>query len=257
MLQLNNMLTKNQTKLVKSLQNKKHRDELGLFLVEGEKSVLEVLKSDFQIDFIVGTKEFFEKNKKTINNIRYEIIGQDELEKVSTLMTNDSAVAVVKQSPKPNLEIKNNEIIIALDKIQDPGNLGTIIRTADWYGIKNIVVSEDTADFYNPKVIASSMGSFTRTKVFYRNLESFLTEAKVENISIIGAYLDGEDIHKIIFPPRGVLLMGNESKGISKNLEKFVSKKVSIPSFGKAESLNVAVATSIILDNWKRNIRLL
>jgi len=251
------MFTKNQAKLVKSLQNKKDREKLGLFLVEGAKSVKELLNSDFEIDFLLATKGFFEKNRNSLQNIRCEILSQDEIEKLGTLESNDSAIAVVKQNSEREPEIKNNEIVIALDKIQDPGNLGTIIRVADWYGIKKIIASLDTADFYNSKVISGSMGSFTRVKVFYRDLNDFLSEARAESLPILGAYLEGEDIHEIIFPQNGVILVGNESKGISKDLEKFVSKKITIPSFGKAESLNAGVATAIILDNWKRNIRLL
>ncbi len=231
------MITKNQAKLVKSLQNKKDRNELGLFLVEGEKSVIEVLKSSFEVDFILSTENFFENNKDILKDIRCEIMSQNEIEKLGTLLSNDSAIAVVKQNQEHEPEIKNNEIIIALDTVQDPGNLGTIIRIADWYGIKKIIASQETADFYNSKVIGGSMGSFTRVEVFYRDLNAFLSEAKNENIPILGAYLDGENVHEMIFPESGILLMGNESKGIHKDLEKFVSKRITIPSYGEAESL--------------------
>jgi TrmH family RNA methyltransferase len=250
------MLTKSRVKLIKSLHEKKNRSELGLFLVEGEKGTVELLKSNFEIDFLLVTKEFFEKYKDQINKklVEHEITGRENIEKLGTLESNDSAIAMVKQRDEMEPEIKKDEIIIVLDRIQDPGNLGTIIRVADWYGILKIVCSIDSADFYNSKTISASMGSFTRVEVFYRDLEKFLSEAKEENLPIFGAYLSGEDIHEAIFPTSGILLMGNESKGINKNLEKLVNKKITIPTFGGAESLNVGVATAIILDNWKNNI---
>ncbi len=242
------MLTKHQAKLIKSLRNKKDRDEEGLFLVEGAKSVIELLNSDFKIDFLLATKEFLGKNKNLIKDIDGEILSQSELEKVGTLETNDSAIAVVKQKNNVDFNVKN-EILIALDEVKDPGNLGTIIRIADWYGINKIVLSKNSVDFYNPKVISGSMGSFTRVSVFYTDLKDFLSKQK---LPVFGAYLNGKDVHKTVFPDAGTLLMGNESKGISKELEKFVTEKINIPSYGKAESLNVAIATAVILDNWKK-----
>ncbi len=243
------MITKNQAKLIKSLQNKKDRNELGLFLVEGSKSVQELLKSEFEIDFILGTGVFLENNRGSIKDIRYEILSPDELEKVSSFESNDSVLAVVKQKINQNFEIEN-EVIIALDEIKDPGNLGTIIRTADWYGINKIVLSENSVDFYNPKVISGSMGSFTRVNVLYTDLKIFLEKQK---LPVFGAYLNGDNINKLSFPASGILLMGNESKGISPDLEKFVTNNITIQKFGEAESLNVGIATGIILDSWKRN----
>ncbi len=242
------MLSKNLAKLIKSLQNKKDRNELGLFLVEGRKSVEELLKSDFEIDFILGTGVFLEKNRDAIKDIRYEILSPDELEKVSALESNNSVLAVAKQKINKNIEIAN-ELIIVLDEIKDPGNLGTIIRTADWYGIKKIILSENSVDFYNPKVISGTMGSFTRMNIFYTDLKVFLAGQK---LPVLGAYLGGKNIHEMQFPAAGILLMGNESKGISADLEQFVTDKITIPKFGEAESLNVGIATGIILDNFKR-----
>jgi RNA methyltransferase, TrmH family len=245
------MLSKNQTKLIKSLQDKKDRNELGLFLVEGAKNTLELLNSDFQIEELFVTTEFLDKNKKVLDkiNIKYEIVTPDDLEKAGSLESNDSAIAIVKQKNNFDLNIDDAEIIIALDEIKDPGNLGTIIRLADWYGIKKIIASDNTADFYNPKVISATKGSFIRVQIVYTDLKKFLMETK---IPILGAFLNGENIHKISFPKSGILLMGNESRGINSEIEKYVTKKITIPSFGKAESLNVAIATAIILDNWKR-----
>ena len=245
------MFTKNQAKLIKSLQEKKNRVETGLFIVEGEKSVVEVLNSDFEINLILTTTEFFDKYGEKIRekSNSYEIVSQFELEKVGTFVTNDAALAVVKQKINKSIEVKN-EIVLALDEIKDPGNLGTIIRIADWYGIKNIVASKETVDFYNPKVITATKGSFTRVNMFYTNLNDFLSEQKVP---IFGAFLDGENVHETKFPKSGIIVMGNESNGISREIEKLITKKITIPSYGKAESLNVAIATAIILDNLKRN----
>ncbi len=247
------MFTKNQVKLIKSLHEKKNRVELGLFLVEGEKSVLEVLNSDFEVDLVLTTAEFFDKFGEIIRqkSKTYEIINQFELEKVGTFETNNSALAVVKQKTNNEYKINSNEITLALDEIKDPGNLGTIIRIADWYGIKNIVASKETVDFYNPKVITATKGSFARVSILYTDLKDFLSEQK---LPILGAFLNGENIHKTEFPSGGVLLMGNESTGISKKLEKLITKKITVPAYGKAESLNVAIATAVILDNWKGKI---
>jgi len=245
----NMAFTKNQAKIIKSLREKKYRMELGLFLVEGEKSVLELISSSFEIDFLLVTSEFFNKFESKIRDrsIPYEIVSQNEIEKVGTLETNDSAIAIVKQKINSAPEIKNNEIILALDEIKDPGNLGTIIRIADWYGIKNIIASKETVDFYNPKVITATKGSFSRINIFYTDLNHFLSKT---DLPILGSFLDGENIHKTKFPISGILIMGNESSGISKEIEKLVTKKITIPAYGKAESLNVAIATAVILDNW-------
>ena len=247
------MFTKNQAKLIKSLREKKNRIETGLFIVEGEKSVSELLNSDFEIDFILTTTEFFDKTGDKIRekSKSYEIVNQFELEKVGTFTTNDSALAVVKQKVNKPFDIKKGEIVLALDEIKDPGNLGTIVRIADWYGIKNIVASKETVDFYNPKVITATKGSFARLNMFYTDLNNFLSTQK---LPILGAFLDGENIHKIKFPTGGIIVMGNESNGVSKGVEKLITKKITIPAYGKAESLNVAIATAIILDNWKRDI---
>jgi TrmH family RNA methyltransferase len=137
-----------------------------------------------------------------------------------------------------------------LDDIRDPGNLGTIIRTADWYGIGKVVASPETADFYNPKVISATMGSFTRTEIYYTELTDFLSKAKHP---VYGAYLEGQNVHEVEFQPAGLILIGSESHGIAPGLRKFVSTEVTIPRFGKAESLNAAIATAVICDNLRRS----
>lgn len=246
------MLSKSKAKLIRSLHDKKHRNEAGMFLVEGLKSVIELLNSDFNVDSLVLTDDFLKKNKALIEKtgVSYEIVTQEELERLGTLESNDSAIAVVKQKGNKGFEIQD-EIIIALDDVRDPGNLGTIIRIADWYGIKNIVASESTADLYNSKTISASKGSFTRVNVFYTDLQKYISSNK---LPVFGAFLNGENVHSFKFPQKGILLMGNESNGIRKEFEPLVNTKITIPAYGKTESLNVSIATAIIVDNWKRNI---
>jgi len=245
------MLNKNQIKFIKSLQLKKYRKESGFFVVEGYKSILEVINSDFQIEQIYVTREMYQKFKKELDKNKVEIISKSDLEKISNFQSSDSGLAIVKQKENKILEIKEDKIVLALDDINDPGNLGTIIRLADWYGIKKIICSKETAEFYNNKVINASMGSFTRIEIYYTDLVEFFAKQK---IPLLGAFMQGENVHTFKFPKSGILLMGNEAGGINKNLEKFITEKISIPSFSKTESLNVAMATGIILDNWKRSL---
>lgn len=246
------MFTKGQASLIKSLHDKKYRLKTGLFLVEGEKSVVETLNSDLRVKNLLITKLFYTKYSKIINEkkIPHEIVEVGEIENVSTLESNNSALAIVEQKNHKDItEINPTEIILALDNIRDPGNLGTIIRIADWYGIKKIIASIGTVDLYNPKVISATKGSFTRVDVFYTDLEIFLTKIEAP---ILGAFMTGESIHKFKFPKNGILVMGNESNGISSEIEKGIQQKITIPSFSQTESLNVAVATAVIIDNWKR-----
>jgi TrmH family RNA methyltransferase len=248
------MLTKAKIKLIKSLHEKKYRNEHGLFLVEGEKSIKELLQSDFRIEHILGTKKFFEENINVLQNkdITCDTVERAEIEKVSSLESNDSALAVVFQKENQIFEIEANEIILALDDIRDPGNLGTIIRIADWYGIKKIVASESTVDQYNNKTISASKGSFTRVQIFYTNLEKYLSNVKTP---VLGTFMKGENVHTLNFPKGGILVMGNESNGISKDVEKFITTKITIPSFGETESLNVGIATAVVVDNWRRELK--
>jgi TrmH family RNA methyltransferase len=258
------MFTKGQAVTIKSLHDKKYRQKTGLFLVEGEKSVVETLNSDFEIKTLLATKPFYLKYLKLINDkkINCEIVELGEIEKVSTLESNNAALAVVKQKVTKDLafEINQDEIVLALDNVRDPGNLGTIIRIADWYGIRKIIASTGTVDLYNPKVISATKGSFTRVNLCYADLEKYLTKTKAP---ILGAFMTGENVHKLNFPKNGILVMGNESNGITPEIEKLVTQKITIPSYGKiinpdkpfssAESLNVAIATAVLLDNWKRH----
>jgi len=241
------MLTKQTVKFTKSLQNKKFRRLYKQFIIEGEKTVLEVLDSEISIHKLLVTAYF--KNKYAADLKRFETIielaGDNELNDIGSLQSNDSAIAIcdIKDEEVPNNISK--EWVIVLDNINDPGNLGTIIRIADWYGIKKIICSEDTADLYNPKVINASKGSFLRVSLSYTDLPLFL---KQQQVTIYGADLHGENIHKTIFSGEGILVMGNEAHGISVEVKKLLTHSLTIPRFGKAESLNVGIATAICCD---------
>jgi RNA methyltransferase, TrmH family len=242
------MLSKANIKFIKSLQVKKYRKQEQCFVVEGAKSVLELLDSDFEVLTVYGTGKFLSTIQIPVST-RAEAATEEELQSAGEFQTNSTALAVARMKPNEPIVLTPGEFGLALDDIRDPGNLGTIIRTADWYGVSKIVVSEETADFYNSKVITSTMGSFTRVKIFYTDLKTFLANAST---SIYGAYLDGQDVHKKAFNGGGYVLIGNESRGISPDLEQLVTERITIPKFGKAESLNAAIATAVILDNIRR-----
>jgi TrmH family RNA methyltransferase len=245
------MLSKNTVKFIKSLHQKKYRSESGKFFVEGEKSVVEVLQSDFLVDLLLVTEEFANKHAPLLRAFQGEVllVTPGQLEQVGQYQSNDAALAVVQMKPNTSFTPEASELILALDEVRDPGNLGTIIRIADWYGIKKMIFSPQTAEFYNPKVIQSSMGSFSRVQFYYEELGKAFAAWK---LPVYGAFLEGEVIHNLVNPLAGVLLMGNESKGISKETEQWVSRKITIPGYGQAESLNVAIATAIFCDNFKR-----
>lgn len=246
------MFSKQQQKYVQSLQIKKYRQEHLAFLVEGAKSVLELMDSDFEIELLLCTSKFFDENEKKLKKILIEQISQTELEKISTLQSNDSVVAVVKMKTNTHLLAAEKEFVLVLDDIRDPGNLGTILRIADWYGIKKVICSDTTVDFYNPKVIAASMGSFTRIQAFYTSLQDYFEEISIKNTPVIGTFLNHDNLHQFSFPEAGYIVLGNESNGIGEIVEKFITNKVTIPRFGHAESLNVGIATAIVLDNLMR-----
>ena len=238
------MLSKTKLKLIKSLKYKKTRDDLNLFLVEGLKGILEVNNSKYKIIFTVVSNEIFEKHKNDLPKSNLYVVDAEEINKYSLLKKNNIGFCVVELIPhKFSLE-KLENITIALDSISDPGNLGTIIRNADWYGIKNIICSRNTVDFYNPKVIQSSMGSFTRVNVFYEDLDKVFNN----NIYVIGTTSDQNKVNNFKGIKTGVILFGNESKGISKKLENYISDWISIKRIGSTESLNVSVSSGIILE---------
>jgi len=245
------MLSKNTVKFIKSLQQKKFRKQENSFFVEGAKNVTELLNSEYEITHLLFTESFKNENWSLIKRggaERYEVSSK-QLASIGSFQTNEAAIAVAKIKNNQSFDISDNELAIALDDVRDPGNLGTIIRIADWYGIRKIILSEQCADMYNPKVLNSSMGSFTRVAFFYTDLKEYFHSVKTP---IYGALLEGENIYNSPLTPYGIILMGNESKGISDELMSFISHKVTIPQFGQAESLNVAVATAVICDNFRR-----
>lgn len=242
------MLTKASAKFIKSLQLKKYRNIERLFVVEGVKSVDEVINSTFKIKTIVADESFIQDRDLS----DFEIIqaNRKELSQLGSFKSNDGALAVVEQQNYEPLNL-GEELIIALDDINDPGNLGTIMRIADWYGIDKIVASEQTVEVYNPKVIAASKGSFCRVKIYYQDLVPLLKSTPLPKY---GAFMDGNNIHGQKLTRHGMILLGNEANGISSQIEALIDHRITIPKFGGAESLNVAMATAIICDNFKRQM---
>ena len=245
------MISKSQIKLIKSLNLKKNRIAHKLFLVEGLKSVVELLKSDYKIHNLIATKSELINQEILFSKYKIDYTNPKTLSSMGNFKTNNSVIAVVelKDTSKKKISLSNYSIV--LDRINDPGNLGTIIRIADWYGVENIICSMESVDLYNPKVIQSSMGSFTRVNVYYRNLEDFFRQ---NSICVYGAVLGEKDYHKEKFNKKGILFFGNESNGISPNLNKFIDRKISIIGKGKAESLNVAISSVLVLDKVRNFI---
>ena len=252
------MLSKNKIKFIQSLNRKKIRDQENFFLVEGSKMVLEAIDSGYQIELICATEDFLSRmqsNKKGIAEV--VACSDDELKKASLLQNPQQALAVVQQPRHPfQLEDLKNSFSIALDFIQDPGNLGTIIRVADWFGIRHILCAINTVDCFNPKVIQASMGAIFRVSLHYTDLAEKLSDSQALNIPVFGTFLDGTDIYKAKLPENGILVMGNEGNGISPEVEKHIDCKIHIPSFALtgtgSESLNVGTATAICCSEFKR-----
>ena len=244
------MISKSKIKLIKSLKYKKTREELNLFLVEGLKGITEVNNSRYDIQFTVISKRIYDMHKKNLPNDNIFILEEKEIKELSSLKNNLVGFSVVKSLINNQALNKLENITIVLDSIGDPGNLGTIIRNADWFGIKNIICSNDTVDFYNPKTIQSSMGSFTRVNVIYKDLDLFF---KKNTLKVYGTSSNQNQNYKKNKNFSGILLFGSESHGISKNLIKYVDEWLSIKKVGSAESLNVSVATGILLNDLINN----
>jgi TrmH family RNA methyltransferase len=244
------MISKAKIKHLKALQVKKYRKQEQCFVVEGAKSVKELLMADFEVRWLAGTDQFLQQNERLTKGIEVVSATDQELTAAGSFQSNEGALAVARMKPNSSFALQEDEFALVLDDIRDPGNLGTIIRTADWYGITHIIASEETADFYNPKVLSATMGSFCRVQLFYTSLQSYLVAARKP---IYGTFLEGTDVHELKFMNGGLIVIGNESNGISTGIEKLVSQKITIPRFGKAESLNAAIATGIILDCIRRS----
>jgi len=238
-------LSKNQLKLITSLQQKKYRTKNNLFIVEGTKVVNEFLNSNFELEQLFCVDDFGFKNIEKLAQI-----SEVELKKISNLKTPNNVLALFKIPSEE--KVKKEGLILVLDEINDPGNLGTIIRLCDWFGVDQLICSKNTVDCYNSKVVQASMGSLIRVSIVYTNLEEFLETSKLPKYASL---MDGENVYKSSMPKNAVLVMGNEANGISDKILKLVTNSVSIPRFGslqKTESLNVATATAILLSEFKR-----
>ena len=239
-------ISKNQLKTITSLSQKKYRQQHNLFVAEGIKVVRELLQSSLELVKLYATDDF------VIDDIsKLEKISPKDLQKISNLKTPNKVLGIFKIPDEKPLQEKG--LILALDTINDPGNLGTIIRLCDWFGITQLICSKETVDCYNPKVVQSSMGSLTRVSIKYIDLKSFLKET---NLPIYIADMDGENVYKTDLPKEAILVMGNEANGVSDEIKGLVKNKISIPRFGslqETESLNVATATAILLSEFRRS----
>ncbi len=240
------MVSKSQIKLITSLQQKKYRNQHKLFIAEGIKVINALLQSHFTLNCLFTTTEdlFFTGDRPV------QYITEKQLHRISNLATPNKALALF-QIPAP-LPLALHDITIALDDVRDPGNLGTLIRLCDWFGVRNIVCSKKTADCYNPKVVQASMGSLARVHVLYTDLTAFLSKTEIPAIT---ADTKGKSVYATKLPEKAILVMGNEANGVSEAVMKLSRERLSIPNFShlqEAESLNVAVATAILLSEFKR-----
>ena len=241
------MVSKNQIKLITSLQQKKYRLQHKMFVAEGVKVIQELLQSNFELQHLYSTEALFElvpTQKKTL-------ISTAELQKITALTTANNCLAVFMiPEAKPLIE---KGLLVALDDIRDPGNLGNILRLCDWYGIEHLICSKETVDVYNPKVIQATMGSIARVQVHYLDLNVYI---ETTSLPVYGTFMNGENIYKEKLPKEAVIVLGNEANGISSTLEKSIKNRITIPRFGKyqqTESLNVASAAAIVLSEFRRS----
>lgn len=241
------MVTKNQIKHITALQQKKYRQSEGLFIAEGQKVINELLHSQFKLQHLYFTDAIF----PTINEDQKTQISDEQLKKISALTSQNNCLAVFAMQDQKPANISG--IVVALDNIRDPGNMGTIIRLCDWFGITQLLCSNGTVDLYNPKVVQATMGSLTRVQVNYVDLPKFLEN---QDVPVFGTFMDGKNIYSQPLPQNAIIVLGNEANGISSEVEAIVAQKLSIPRFGDlqaTESLNVASATAIILSEFSRN----
>lgn len=239
------MLSKNTLKYLTSLAKKKYRDSHGVFLAEGPKLITDLHGAGMEL------QQLYTTDTEAFKGLEAEQISAVELKKISNQRSPNTALAVFGK--KQSTPLKQAGLILALDGIQDPGNLGTIIRLSDWFGIADVVCSKDTADCYNPKVVQASMGALARVQLHY--VEDLALWLKESRLDIFGGFMQGDDVYAADLPEEGILVMGNEGQGISEEVEKLVNTRLSIPNFGngQGESLNVATATAVLLSEFKRS----
>ncbi len=249
------MLSKNRISLIQKLHQKKFRMQENLFIAEGSKIVPEIISSGFGSPQVIGTEKWIASNQQILQGIQIEVAEEMELEKISTLSTAPEVIAICKIPAQVNPVCEPGKLYLILDAIRDPGNMGTIIRLADWFGVDAIIASEDCVEWSNPKVIQSTMGAFIRIRPTYTDLKGFI-ESFNPQIPILAADLEGENLYSSSFIPEGCLILSSESHGLSNYLESLISRKLHIPrglnSSGKTESLNVATAAAILLGEFTR-----
>ncbi len=253
------MVSKSKANFILSLQKKKEREKEKLFVIEGDKIVKEFLMAKIRIRTLIAKPEFINTLPEPLRQYvgETEVASYEELKKISTLKTPHNAMAVVAMS-EYNLDkdVLFQSLTLALDFVQDPGNLGTIIRAASWFGIRDIVCSGNCVDVYNPKVIQTSMGAILNVRVHYCDLKEFLASAADKGVPVYGTLLDGESVYKYHLGPKGIILLGNESRGIAIELMPFISDRIRIPGFATSpygiDSLNVAMAASVVLSEFAR-----
>jgi TrmH family RNA methyltransferase len=250
------MISKNCIKHINSLEKKKFRLESGTFIAEGAKTVAEILRSEMKIKTVFALKSWISENAVAFKGVDTEEISVDEMKKISLLQTPSPVLAEVFFKPEKTLFLDSKKLYLCLDSVRDPGNFGTIIRIADWFGIDGIIASNDCTDLYNPKTIQASMGSAFRVEVFYADLTAVLQEACKKNIPVYGTFLEGENIYKEKLSKNGIIVLGNEGHGILEGTKKYITKKIFIP-FGAdkdraPESLNVSAATAVVCSEFFR-----
>ncbi|MEI6817012.1 MAG: RNA methyltransferase [Bacteroidota bacterium] len=252
------MISNNQIKFIKSLQTKKFRNEYGIFIAEGDKISKMILKSDYKVHSLYATNDWLNSNHEIIIDINHEEVSINELGRISSLKTPQEVLVVVKiADQKLNPKDLLNQLTLVFDEIKDPGNLGTVIRIADWFGIKNIICSLDSVDSYNPKVIQATMGSFCNVKIHYYPLDDLFNINKKEmHLPVYGTLLNGENIYHANLKKEGLIVFGNESKGIDQNYYTFINESIKIPSIdcvgSGAESLNIGVSVGIVCSEFMR-----
>ncbi|WP_316747337.1 RNA methyltransferase [Pedobacter gandavensis] len=248
------MLSKSQIGFIKSLHQKKYRKENGIFIIEGIKSIAEFIQSSYQVHSIYYLAQYQSLLPQLPANIKLFEVNPTELDKISTLKTPQGILALVHLPENRNLDTKQlkNNFSLVLDGIQDPGNLGTIIRTADWFGFKQIICSPNTVEVYNPKTVQATMGSLSRMEIYYQDLVPLLSAPPVP---VFGAVLNGKSMYKVDWGTEGLVILGNEGQGISPEIMELITVPVTIPRIGGAESLNVAVCAAILCADISRNFQ--
>lgn len=247
------MISKNQIKDIQSLHQKKYRQLYGNFLVEGHKSVSELLRSNYTTKEIFATAEWIVQNGDLLSDVKITEVSVAELQKISTQETPHQVVAVAKIPDVTLPEKLPDGCYIAVDNLNDPGNAGTIIRNADWFGFRGVIFSRNSVEAFNPKTVSAAKGSIFNTNVIYADLAKCFSENN--DFPVLGAFMDGAPIYSVAFPPKGILLIGSEANGISETLFPYITQHIAIPRYGSAESLNAGVAAGIIAAEWRQGER--